>query len=75
MKKLLGTARWRYTDKGVKLERFSVLQPYRGQEAGKALVEFAQKELEDQPLLYLNAQVKVISFYENFGFIGEGNIF
>jgi hypothetical protein len=24
-----GTARWRFTEKGVKLERFTVLKPYR----------------------------------------------
>ncbi|MFQ6677770.1 MAG: GNAT family N-acetyltransferase [Fidelibacterota bacterium] len=73
--KIMGTARWRFTPEGVKLERFAVLKSFRRQGIGKAMVEFALKELEDYPILYLNAQVKVISFYEQFNFVGEGDIF
>ena len=34
----IGTARWRHTDKGVKLERFAVLPDYRKDGAGSFLV-------------------------------------
>ena len=35
----VGTARWRKTDKGVKLERFAVLKEYRSMGVGAALVQ------------------------------------
>ncbi|MEY3564095.1 MAG: hypothetical protein RJA23_265 [Bacteroidota bacterium] len=34
----VGTARWRFTANGVKMERFAVLQEARGQGVGQALV-------------------------------------
>ncbi|MBC8112721.1 MAG: GNAT family N-acetyltransferase, partial [Verrucomicrobia bacterium] len=34
-----GTARWRYTEKGIKLERFAVLIDFRSQQVGSALVK------------------------------------
>ncbi|HBN46041.1 MAG TPA: GNAT family N-acetyltransferase [Candidatus Marinimicrobia bacterium] len=71
----VGTARWRYTDEGVKLERFAVPEQQRGQGVGIALVEFALNELREENLLYLNAQEHVIGFYEKLDFEGEGNIF
>jgi len=71
----IGTARWRYTNEGVKLERFAVPEPYRGKGVGVALVEFAINELKDENMLYLNAQEYVISFYQKLNFEGIGDIF
>jgi predicted GNAT family N-acyltransferase len=69
----VGTARWRHTDKGAKLERFAVLKDYRKIGIGKALVEFILKQLESVEMVYLSAQEPVIQFYEKFSFecIGE----
>ena len=71
----IGTARWRYTEEGVKLERFAVPEQQRGQGVGIALVEFALNELREENLLYLNAQEHVIAFYEKLNFEGVGDIF
>jgi|TARA_B100002003_G_scaffold27421_1_gene22707 predicted GNAT family N-acyltransferase len=73
--KAVGTARWRYTDDGVKLERFAVLEPYRSHGVGRALVEFTVDELKEENLLYLNAQEYVIPFYRKFNFEEIGDIF
>jgi len=71
----VGTARWRYTNEGVKLERFAVPGPNRGKGVGVALVEFALNELREEPVIYLNAQEQVISFYEKLNFEGVEDIF
>ncbi len=60
----LGTARWRFTDEGVKLERFAVMKSYRESGLGSALLRFALDELREESNIYLNAQKQVISFYE-----------
>jgi len=71
----IGTARWRYTNKGVKLERFAVPESNRGKGVGVALVEFALNELREEPVIYLNAQERAISFYEKLNFEGVEDIF
>ena len=38
---VIGTARWRRTDKGVKLERFAILAAYRGNKYGELLLRRA----------------------------------
>jgi predicted GNAT family N-acyltransferase len=65
-----GTARIRLTEKGMKLERFAVLSPYRNHWIGKALVERTLQEslLLNPPLIYLHAQVQAKGFYEKLGF-------
>ena len=72
----VGTARWRITEKGIKLERFAVLKEFRNAGAGKAVL---QKVLGDViPLdkkIYLNAQVTAMKFYEREGFVTEGDMF
>jgi predicted GNAT family N-acyltransferase len=74
--KPVGTARWRRTDKGIKLERFAVLHDCRNTGAGTAVLN---KVLEDViPLnepVYLNAQITAINFYLKAGFVKEGNEF
>ena len=72
----VGTARWRITENGIKLERFAVLKEYRNAKAGRTVL---LKVLDDvTPLgkkIYLNAQVTAMNFYEREGFIAEGEMF
>lgn len=74
--KPIGTARWRKTDGGYKLERFAVLQAYRSSGAGAALLKAV---LADVPptdeKVYLNAQTQVVDFYAKYGFAPVGNEF
>ena len=71
-----GTARWRHTDEGVKLERFSVLKEYRNSGLGRMLVN---RVLCDVKLLgkkvYLNAQTTTVRIYEKAGFKVVGELF
>lgn len=75
-----GAARWRITDNGVKLERFAVLEKYRGMGVGSALVDAVLKDIESYPeakgkQLYLHAQISAMPLYQKFGFIREGEMF
>lgn len=72
----IGTARWRETDGGVKLERFAVLKDYRDRGAATALLIRILSEIESlgKPI-YLHAQVQVVPFYEKFGFQAVGDEF
>ena len=68
-----GTARWRVTPAGnIKLERFAVLQEFRGLGIGRKLVEKILTEVPKTLKVYLHAQSQVVSFYEKFGFLAEG---
>ena len=71
----VGTARYRKTDVGVKLERFSVLKEYRGFGIGKALVAFIIEEIKHEKTIYLNSQENVVRFYSKLGFKVDGSIF
>ena len=72
----VATARWRETEKGVKLERFATLIEYRGKGYGALILK---KVLEDvvplQKTIYLHAQISAILFYEKYGFVKEGEMF
>ena len=75
-----GTARWRTTNKGIKLERFAVLKSFRGMGVGQALVKTVLEDIMLQPenkrkLLYLHAQLPAVPLYAKFGFIKEGEQF
>ncbi|MCS6796676.1 MAG: GNAT family N-acetyltransferase, partial [Raineya sp.] len=75
-----GTARWRFTEKGIKLERFAVLAPYRNKKVGKKILESVLQDVQnnsnsDGKIIYLHAQVQVIGFYEKFGFEKFGEMF
>lgn len=75
-----GTARWRITDKGVKLERFAVLVEYRSRKVGSALVKAVLddigKNLHIQgKTLYLHAQLTAMPLYSKFGFKAVGDMF
>ncbi|MEE8479155.1 MAG: GNAT family N-acetyltransferase [Candidatus Neomarinimicrobiota bacterium] len=73
--KPVGTARWRFTEEGVKIERFAVLKKYRHEGVGEELVKYTLDKLNEIKFIYLNAQESVIKFYEKFGFEVVGNRF
>lgn len=73
-----GTARWRQTDKGIKLERFAVLKQFRGTGVGRLLVQTVLRDIEGDPnvspqMIYMHAQTPAIPFYQKLGFktLGE----
>lgn len=75
-----GTARWRYTEKGIKLERFAVRKEFRGKGVGKALVQAVLDDVAAQPesagkLCYMHAQISAMPLYAPFGFQPEGEMF
>ena len=67
-KQYVGTARYRETSSGIKLERFAVLKEYRGLGVGKALVKFILDNLDQDQDIYLHAQEAVVDFYLLLGF-------
>jgi predicted GNAT family N-acyltransferase len=74
------TARWRFTEKGIKLERFAVRKAYRGKKAGEAVLKAVLDDIAQDPqsqgkLRYLHAQVQVVPFYAKQGFVPEGEMF
>ena len=72
----VATARWRRTDKGIKLERFAVLKEYRNSGAGSAVLNVVMKDVI--PLnekIYLHAQITAVNFYLKAGFKKEGEEF
>jgi predicted GNAT family N-acyltransferase len=72
----VGTARWRKTPKGIKLERFAVLKASRNSGAGNAVLN---KVMEDvipfHEKIYLHAQITAVRFYQRAGFVTEGDEF
>ncbi|MCK9612586.1 MAG: GNAT family N-acetyltransferase [Bacteroidales bacterium] len=72
----VGTARWRKTEQGIKLERFAVLPEYRNKGIGDALVK---KVLEDvvpfNKLVYLHSQLPACNLYKRAGFEIAGDVF
>lgn len=75
----VGAARWRQTDKGIKLERFAVKADARGQSIGTRLVETVLADIREQKgtghYLYLHAQLAAVRLYEKFGFTKKGDQF
>ncbi len=76
----VGAARWRTTENGVKLERFSVLKEFRGSGAGSALIDQVLKDVKNSEVgkekqIYLHAQIEVISLYRKYGFRKVGEMF
>jgi predicted GNAT family N-acyltransferase len=74
-----GAARWRPTENGVKLERFAVLDEFRNQGVGQALVQAVladvRAEVPDAAQVYLHAQLRAIPLYERTGFRKVGDLF
>lgn len=72
----VGTARWRRTTNGIKLERFAVLKEYRSSGVGSALLKAVLDDLpDDNSPVYLHAQLTAIGLYKKFGFLEQGDIF
>ena len=73
-----GAARWRKTDKGVKLERFAVLAPFRNQAVGSHLLRRVVTDVKaayPNETMYLHAQVPAMAFYARHGFEQVGELF
>jgi predicted GNAT family N-acyltransferase len=65
----VGTARWRQTENGIKLERFAVLKDFRNKEVGKALLLRLVSDTNHLNLKrYLHAQLPAKNFYLRHGF-------
>jgi len=75
-----GTARWRFTENGAKLERFAVLKSHRGKGVGQALVKAVIDNVRVNPeangkKMYMHAQIPAVSLYSRFGFEKVGDQF
>ena len=76
----VGAARWRFTDQGVKLERFAVLDTFRGRGVGSSMVVKILGDIKKHPdargkEIYLHAQMEAIRLYRKFGFVKYGDMF
>ena len=75
----IGSARWRYTDKGIKLERFAAKKNWRGRGLGTAIVKAVMDDIavKAKPCtyLYLHAQLPAVPLYSKFGFQTKGDQF
>jgi predicted GNAT family N-acyltransferase len=70
------TARWRFTEHGVKLERFAVLAQYRKAGVGSAVLRRVLSDLPaDAEFVYLHAQVPAMNLYARQGFEPVGELF
>ena len=59
-----GTARWRETENGIKLERFAVLKEFRNKNIGSALLKAILNDVpKDGRKIYLHAQLPAKNFY------------
>jgi predicted GNAT family N-acyltransferase len=74
--KALATARWRETEKGIKLERFAVLPEFRNRGLGGIILkEVINDVLPLGKTIYLHSQLRAVPFYERHGFVKEGDVF
>ncbi|MFN4234831.1 MAG: GNAT family N-acetyltransferase [Bacteroidia bacterium] len=72
----VATARWRFTELGIKLERFAVLKELRRKGLGAILLKAVIADVKDyQKPIYLHAQVQAKNFYEREGFVKYGSMF
>ena len=71
----VGTARWRRTPNGIKLERFAVLGNYRNKGVGGAIVSAVLQDIPNKVNVYLHAQLAACNLYARFGFEAEGDQF
>ena len=74
--KAIATARWRETDKGIKLERFAVLPGFRNRGIGEIILREVLKDVIPlKKMIYLHSQINATSFYERNGFTKFGEQF
>lgn len=71
----VGTARWRKTPEGIKLERFAVLKEHRNKGVATRLLKRILEDLEPEKKLYLHAQTSAAAFYLKHGFEAKGEPF
>ncbi len=74
----IGTTRLRLlTPEAAKIERVAVLAEYRGQGVGRSMMQQALRFLTEQGILEarLHAQAQTVSFYQQLGFIEQGEPF
>ena len=71
-----GTARWRVTKNGIKLERFAVRKSLRNKGIAAAILKEVLTDVKPaRKKIYLHAQVTAVGFYEKYGFKKEGPMF
>ena len=77
--KAIGTIRYRETAEGFKLERFAVLDEYRGKNYGKMALEYLCDVIIASRFnpcrIYMHAQAGLKSYYEALGFKAIGEVF
>ncbi len=74
--KPVATARWRETEKGIKLERFAVLTEFRNRGFGEIILKEVLKDIVTmQRIIYLHSQLRAVPFYERNGFVKKGPVF
>ncbi len=74
--KPVGTARWRETEKGIKLERFALLPEFRNQGTGSILLkQILEDVIPSNKKIYLHSQLNAVRYYERQGFVKSGDIF
>ncbi len=74
--KPIATARWRDTEKGIKLERFALLHEFRNQGLGATLLKEVLKDVRKlNRKIYLHSQLKAVSYYQRAGFVRVGEKF
>lgn len=71
----IATARWRTTEMGAKLERFAVLEEFRGQGHGRTILDAVMRDVGSELPMYMHAQVSAVPFYERAGFRKSGPMF
>lgn len=72
----IATARWRDTEKGIKLERFAVLPGFRNRGIGEIILKEVLKDVTHKgKMIYLHSQIMAIPFYERNGFVKFGDQF
>ena len=72
----VATARWRETEKGIKLERFALLKKYRKCGIGTKLLKTLMKDiLPLNKTIYLHSQVSSVNLYLREGFKISGEKF
>ncbi len=71
-----GTARWRQTSEGIKLERIAVLPAFRSRGIGAAILKHLIEEVKRyfKPI-YVTAPLAVCGWFEKQGFVIVGNEF
>ncbi|MEO1450241.1 MAG: GNAT family N-acetyltransferase [Bacteroidota bacterium] len=73
----VGAARWRKVplNNKTRLERFAVLEAYRGKGVGRALLERVMDDVPKDREIFVHAQLHNLGFYGKFGFESEGEDF